>query len=61
MTDFVEKVEYPVPTYLAELHPHPRDKDISFEEGPHIYTVLGDRGGYTSVTTWNHHHFEKQP
>ena len=59
MTDFVEKVEYPVPTYLAELHPHPRDKDISFEEGPHIYTVLGDRGGYTSVTTWNHHHFEK--
>lgn len=59
MTDFVEQVEYPVPTYLAELHPHPRDKDISFEEGPHIYTVLGDRGGYTSVTTWNHHHFEK--
>lgn len=59
MTDFVEKVEYPVPTYLAELHPHPRDNDISFEEGPHIYTVLGDRGGYTSVTTWNHHHFEK--
>ena len=32
MTDFVEKVEYPVPTYLAELHPHPRYKDISFEE-----------------------------
>lgn len=59
MTDLVEKVKYPVPTYLAELHPHPRDKDISFEEGPHIYTVLGDRGGYTSVTTWNHHHFEK--
>ena len=59
MTDFVEKVEYPVPTYLADLNPHPRDKDISFEEGPHIYTVLGDRGGYTSVTTWNHHHFEK--
>ena len=49
--------EYPVPTYLAKLNPHPRDKDISFEEGPHIYTVLGDRGGYTSVTTWNHHHF----
>jgi len=46
-----------VPTYLAEINPHPRDKDISFEEGPHIYTVLGDRGGYTSVTTWNHHHF----
>ena len=49
--------EYPTPTYLSQLHPHPRDKDITFEEGPHIYTVLGDRGGYTSVTTWNHHHF----
>lgn len=59
MTNLVEEVKYPVPTYLAKLHPHPRDKDISFEEGPHIYTVLGDRGGYTSVTTWNHHHFEK--
>ena len=45
------------PNYLANLNPHPRDKDISFEEGPHIYTVCGDRGGYTSVTTWNHHHF----
>ncbi len=45
------------PNYLAILNAHPRDKDISFEEGPHIYTVCGDRGGYTSVTTWNHHHF----
>jgi len=43
--------------YLATKNEHVRDKDISFEEGPHIYTVLGDRGGYTSVTTWNHHHF----
>lgn len=47
----------PVPTYLAEKNHHPRDDDISFEEGPHIYTVLGDRGGYMSVTTWNHSHF----
>jgi hypothetical protein len=45
------------PTYLAQKNHHPRDDDISFEEGPHIYTVLGDRGGYTSVTTWNHSHF----
>lgn len=45
------------PTYLAIQNPHPRDEHISFEEGPHIYTVLGDRGGYTSVTTWNHSHF----
>lgn len=43
--------------YLATKNAHIRDKDISFEEGPHIYTVKGDRGGYTSVTTWNHHHF----
>ena len=43
--------------YLAVKNAHIRDADISFEEGPHIYTVLGDRGGYTSVTTWNHRHF----
>lgn len=45
------------PTYLAMKNYHPRDADISFEEGPHIYTVKGDRGGYTSVTTFNHSHF----
>ena len=45
------------PTYLSKKNHHPRDDDISFEEGPHIYTVCGDRGGYTSVTTWNHTHF----
>lgn len=44
------------PTYLAQLNPHPRDEFITFEEGPHIYTVHGEKG-YTSVTTWNHHHF----
>ena len=44
-------------TYLAEKNAHPRDADISFEEGPHIYTVCGERGTYTSVTTWNHTHF----
>ena len=47
------------PTYLAKKNPHIRDEDISFEEGPHIYTVKGNRGGYTSVTTWNHSHFSK--
>ena len=45
------------PNYLATLNAHPRDKFISFEEGPHIYTVCGERGTYTSVTTWNHSHF----
>jgi len=45
-----------IPTYLAEKNRHPRDEFITFDEGPHIYTVHG-KGGYTSVTTWNHHHF----
>lgn len=48
---------YGTVSYLATKNAHPRDRHISFEEGPHIYTVLGDRGGYTSVTTWNHKHF----
>ncbi len=46
----------PPPTYLADKHPHERDTHISFEEGPHIYTIDGD-SDYTSVTTWNHSHF----
>ena len=46
----------PVPDYLAKLNAHPRDQFITFDEGPHIYTVHGEQG-YTSVTTWNHHHF----
>jgi ATP-dependent exoDNAse (exonuclease V) beta subunit len=44
------------PTYLANLNRHPRDEFITFEEGPHIYTVHGEQG-YTSVTTLNHRHF----
>lgn len=47
----------PVPTYLSILNSHIRDQDITFEEGPHIYTVKGERGTYTSVTTWIHKHF----
>jgi ATP-dependent exoDNAse (exonuclease V) beta subunit len=46
----------PVPDYLAKLNAHPRDQFITFDEGPHIYTVHGEQG-YTSVTTWNHYHF----
>ena len=45
-------------TYLAELNAHERDPFITFEEGPHKYTVRGD-SSYTSVTTWNHTHFPK--
>ena len=44
------------PTYLAEKNPHPRDEQILFDEGPHIYTIDGD-SSFTSVTKWNHSHF----
>jgi ATP-dependent exoDNAse (exonuclease V) beta subunit len=44
-------------SYLYNKNLHPRDEFITFEEGPHIYTVCGERGTYTSVTTWNHSHF----
>ena len=44
------------PTYLAFKNSHPRDAHISFEEGPHVYTIDGD-SDFTSVTTWNHSHF----
>jgi len=45
------------PHYLVTINAHPRDEFITFEEGPHIYTVCGERGTYTSVTTFNHSHF----
>ena len=45
-----------VPDLLAKENAHERDKFITFDEGPHIYTVRG-KLGYTSVTTWNHTHF----
>ena len=46
------------PDFLAKKNAHPRDEFISFDEGPHIYTIHGKQG-YTSVTTWNHRHFEE--
>lgn len=51
------KPSRPVPDHLAKIHAHERDPYITFDEGPHIYTVHGEQG-YTSVTTWNHSHFE---
>ena len=48
----------PVPTYLAKKNPHERDSHISFDEGPHIYTIDGKRD-FMSVTTWTHKHFSK--
>ena len=53
--------------YLAKKNPHSRDSLITFDEGPHIYTIFGsvkdknkNKNGdatFTSVTTWNHGHF----
>ncbi len=43
--------------YLYWKNLHHRDKFVSFEEGPHIYTIHGKRGESTSVTTWVHQHF----
>jgi len=44
------------PTFLLDKNPHPRDEFISFDEGPHIYTVHGD-SSFTSVTTLVHGNF----
>lgn len=42
--------------YLAKINPHERDSHITFDEGPHIYTIDGN-SDFMSVTTWNHSHF----
>lgn len=42
--------------YLANKNAHPRDANIVFDEGPHIYTINGN-SDFMSVTTWNHSHF----
>jgi len=46
-----------IPDYLAKLNAHERDPFIEFDPVPHVYTVRGE-GGYTSVTTFVHSHFE---
>lgn len=43
---------------LSTLNAHERDKYITFDEGPHIYTINGD-SSYVSATTFNHKHFER--
>ena len=47
---------------LKYKNPHERDARIEFDPVPHKYTIDGnvDPGAaYTSVTTWNHSHFEQ--
>ena len=46
------------PTFLSKKNAHQRDAHISFDEGPHIYTIDGD-SDYMSVTSWNSTHFPK--
>jgi ATP-dependent exoDNAse (exonuclease V) beta subunit len=44
---------------LSKRNQHPRDLNIVFQEEGHKYTILTDPDStYTSVTTWNHSHFE---
>jgi hypothetical protein len=46
---------------LKLKNPHERDARITFDPIPHTYTIDGDTRPdhkYTSVTTWNHAHFE---
>jgi hypothetical protein len=46
---------------LKLKNPHERDSRITFDPVPHTYTIDGDTHPdhkYTSVTTWNHAHFE---
>lgn len=43
--------------YLEKKNAHERDAHITFDEGPHIYTIDGS-SDYTSVTTFCHSHFE---
>jgi len=45
---------------LSNSNPHPRDKNLVFDEPAHKYTITTDPDSkYTSVTTWNHSHFPK--
>jgi hypothetical protein len=45
---------------LSQINAHPRDINIQFYEEDHKYIILTEPDiKYTSVTTWNHHHFPK--
>ena len=44
--------------YLEKKNSHERDSHITFDEGPHIYTIDGD-SSFQSVTQYIHGHFPK--
>lgn len=59
MTTAIASHSPDAPTYLARLHPHPRDSLITFREHDHRYFVKDDPAEYTSVTTVVHSMFGK--
>jgi len=46
-------------TVLEKKNSHPRDSNIVFHEGPHLYTLNNSDIKFTSVTTLVHHQFEQ--
>ena len=51
-------IHYIIKMTLDIKNKHERDAFISFEAGPHLYTIKGlEASAFTSVTTWNHSHF----
>jgi ATP-dependent exoDNAse (exonuclease V) beta subunit len=45
-----------IPDVLQKINQHEHDSHITFDEGPHIYTIDGD-SSFTSCTTYIHSHF----
>lgn len=43
---------------LADKNRHPKDRDIVFDEEPHLYYIKG-KSGYVSATTFIHHYFHE--
>ena len=60
MSQSIEDEDEEKISFLKQKNPHCRDARITFDAGPHIYTIDNDPSvKYTSVTTWNHKHFEQ--
>lgn len=57
MTSTIDDTNKPNINFLKHKNPHKRDRRIQFDDPTHTYTIDGV-ANYTSVTTWNHTHFE---
>ena len=60
MSEYINPTEYiNLNNILQKNNAHERDKNISFTEEGHKYSVKSDydKNQYTSVTTWIHSHF----